>query len=68
MALALDETKDSDNVFDINGIKYLVDKGLEEQAQEIKVDYVTQWGRSGFMVTSSASLGGGSACGSSCSC
>jgi Fe-S cluster assembly iron-binding protein IscA len=55
-------------VFDIEGITYVVDKGLDEQAKDIKVDYVTQWGRSGFMVTSSVALGGGSSCGTSCSC
>jgi iron-sulfur cluster assembly protein len=68
LALALDESKDTDQVFDIDGITYVVDKGLDEQAQDIKVDYVNQWGRSGFMVTSSVALGGGSSCGTSCSC
>jgi Fe-S cluster assembly iron-binding protein IscA len=68
LALALDESKETDNVLEINGLTYVVDKGLEEQAKEIKVDYVDQGGRSGFMVTSDVSLGGGATCGSSCSC
>jgi iron-sulfur cluster assembly protein len=68
LALALDESKDNDNVFDINGITYLIDKALAEQAKEVKVDYVDHMGRSGFSVTSGMTLGGGSACGSSCSC
>ena len=68
MALALDESKETDNVFEINGLTYVVDKSLEEQAKGIKVDYVDQWGRSGFMVTSDVSLSGGATCGSSCSC
>ena len=68
LALALDESKETDNVFEINGLTYVVDKSLEEQAKEIKVDYVDQWGRSGFMVTSDVTLGGGATCGSSCSC
>ena len=68
LALALDESKETDNVFEINGLTYLIDKSLEEQAKEIKVDFVDQWGRAGFMVTSDVSLGGGAACGSSCSC
>jgi Fe-S cluster assembly iron-binding protein IscA len=68
LALALDESKENDNVFNINGITYLVDKGLAEQAKEIKVDYVDYFGRAGFSVTSGVSLGGGGGCGSSCSC
>ena len=67
LALALDESKESDNVYDINGITYLVDKTLSDQAKEIKVDFINQMGRSGFSVTSSMISGGGS-CGSSCSC
>lgn len=69
MALALDESKENDNVYDINGITYLVDKALAEQAKEIKVDFVDYFGRQGFSVTSGVSLGGdGGTCGSSCSC
>jgi iron-sulfur cluster assembly protein len=68
LALALDESKENDNVYDINGIKYLIDKALAEQAKEVKVDYVDYMGRAGFSVTSGLSLGGGGSCGSSCSC
>jgi len=68
LALALDESKENDNVYDINGIQYLIDKALAEQAKEVKVDYVDYMGRSGFSVTSGMNLGGGSSCGSSCSC
>ena len=68
MALALDESKENDNVLDINGITYLIDKALSEQAKAIKVDFVDHMGRSGFSVTSEMNLGGGgSSCGSSCS-
>ena len=67
LALALDESKENDKVYAIDGITYLVDKVLEEQAKEIKVDYVDPMGRSGFSVTSGLGLGGGS-CGTSCSC
>lgn len=67
MALALDESKENDSVYDINGITYLIDKALGEQAKGIKVDYVDHMGRSGFSVISEMNLGGGSSCGSSCS-
>jgi hypothetical protein len=43
LALALDESKETDNVFEINGLTYLVDKSLEEQAKEIKVDRMSAW-------------------------
>jgi iron-sulfur cluster assembly protein len=66
LALALDESKENDNVYDINGITYLIDKALGEQAKEIKVDFIDHMGRQGFSVTSDVNLGGGS-CGSSCS-
>ena len=46
-------------MLDINGITYLIDKALSEQAKEIKVDYVDHMGRSGFSVTSEMNLGGG---------
>ena len=67
LALALDESKETDNVYDINGITYLIDKALSEQAKEVKVDFVDNNGRSGFSVSSELNLGGGS-CGTSCSC
>jgi Fe-S cluster assembly iron-binding protein IscA len=68
LALALDESKETDNVYDINGITYLIDKTLAEQAKEVKVDFVDHMGRSGFSVSSVMNLGGGSSCGTSCSC
>jgi Fe-S cluster assembly iron-binding protein IscA len=67
LALALDESKQTDDVYDIDGITYLIDKALGEQTKEVKVDFVNYNGRSGFSVSSAISLGGGS-CGTSCSC
>ena len=37
--MALDEPKDTDDVFDIDGFKYLVDKDFMEQVKPIKVDF-----------------------------
>jgi Fe-S cluster assembly iron-binding protein IscA len=65
--LALDESKQTDDVYDIKGITYLIDKVLSEQAQEVKVDFINYNGRNGFSVSSAINLGGGS-CGPSCSC
>ena len=64
MALALDEPKETDNVYEVNGLKFLVDKEFMEQAKPIKVDSTAR----GFQVSSSLKLekGCGSGCGSSC--
>lgn len=56
--MALDESKDSDEKFDVDGFTYIVDKEFLAQAQPIKVDFLEV----GFKVTSSLKLE--SACGS----
>ena len=62
MALALDEPKDTDDVFDVEGYSFLVDKELMAKAEQMTVDLTYM----GFQVTSNLELGGGG-CGSSCS-
>ena len=37
--MALDEPKDTDDVFDINGLKFIVDKDFLREAEPIKVDF-----------------------------
>lgn len=49
MAMALDEPKDSDQVFSIEGFTYIVDKEFMQKAQPVKVDYLDY----GFRLTSS---------------
>jgi Fe-S cluster assembly iron-binding protein IscA len=39
LAMALDEVKDTDDVFDIDGFKYIVDKEFMKEAEPIKVDF-----------------------------
>ena len=39
LAMALDEPRDTDDVFDINGFKYIVDKEFMKAAEPIKVDF-----------------------------
>ena len=39
LAMALDEPKDNDDVFDIGEFKYIVEKELMEQAKPIKIDF-----------------------------
>jgi iron-sulfur cluster assembly protein len=58
MAMALDEPRDNDDEFDIDGFKYLIDKEFMEKAQPIKVDFM----QVGFKIT--AGIDFGAACGS----
>jgi len=37
--MALDELKDNDEVFEVEGFKYLVNKEFMEKAKPIKVDF-----------------------------
>lgn len=37
--MALDEPKENDETFDIDGFTYLMDKQLLEQAQPVKIDF-----------------------------
>jgi hypothetical protein len=37
--MALDEPKETDDVYEIDGFKYIVDKGFMEKAKPIKVDF-----------------------------
>ncbi len=59
--MALDELRDNDDSFDIDGFQYVVEKTFLEQAKPIKVDFQFN----NLQVTSSIDLGPG--CGGSCS-
>jgi len=39
LAMALDEPKDSDEVYEVEGFKYIIDKGFMEKAKPVKVDF-----------------------------
>ncbi len=61
MAMALDEPKDNDNVFDVNGFQFIMEKEFYEKAQPVKVDFLGY----GFKIDSSIEFNAGdSACGS----
>lgn len=62
--MALDEPKETDNVYEIDGFKYVVDKAFMEDVAPIKVDFL----RTGFQVTANIELGGSCSCESSNSC
>ena len=65
MGLALDEPSEDDQVFNQEGITYIIGKELFEQVKPIKVDYVDTPMGNGFSITSS--LKTPKDCGS-CSC
>ena len=70
LALAVDEQRDTDEVYDVGGYTYVVDKGLAIQTGSLKLDYVDDGQRQGFLISSDRPLemGGGCGCGSGCSC
>jgi len=63
--MALDEPKDTDNTYEIDNFKYIVDKKFMKKAAPINVDFTNY----GFKITSGIELGAGCAgCGSAGSC
>ena len=67
--MVLDEPKETDDVYKVNGFTMVIDKTLHKQTNDVSVDYVDYGMRSGFTVTPQAPVGGGgSGCGSSCHC
>ena len=56
--MALDEPKETDEVFEIDGFKYIVDKAFMEKARPIKVDFAVY----GFKLDCGIDFGSG--CGS----
>ena len=61
--MALDEPKDNDNVFDINGFQFIMEKEFYEKAQPVKVAFLGY----GFKIDSSIEFGAGDAACGSCS-
>ena len=66
LAMALDEPKDTDDSFDVKGLKFVVDKEFMEKAEVIKIDFTGM----GFSLDSNIDLGasGCGSCGSGGSC
>jgi len=64
--MALDEPKDTDDSFDVKGLKFVVDKEFMEKAERIKIDFTGM----GFNLDSNIDLGesGCGSCGSGGSC
>lgn len=58
--MALDEPRDTDEVYKVDGYTYVVDKDLLEKAKPIKIDFAI----TGFKLDCAIDFGTGSACGS----
>jgi iron-sulfur cluster assembly protein len=65
LAMALDEQKTTDDVFEIDGFTYIVDKQFMEKAKPIKVDFLVN----GFKLDCAIKFSSGcSSCGTTGSC
>jgi hypothetical protein len=63
--MALDEPKDTDEIFNVNGFKFVMDKDFYEKAKPVKVDFLGY----GFRISSSIEFGPScSSCGTTGSC
>lgn len=66
--MSLDETKEGDKVFTEDGITFIIDEQLFEQAKPISIDFIDSARGSGFSIMSSLSVGAAcDACGGGCS-
>jgi Fe-S cluster assembly iron-binding protein IscA len=66
LGMALDKPQEDDEVFDDDGITYVINKELFERAKPICVDFVNTEMGSGFTISSSITQD--SSCPSSCHC
>ena len=58
--MVLDEPKEKDKVYEFQPLKLVIDDALEAEVGTVSVDYSDSVWRSGFKVTASKPLGGGS--------
>lgn len=63
--MALDEPKDDDTVYELDGFKYIIQKTLLDRVQPVKVDFTSM----GFKITSNMDSGAGrTTCSSGAGC
>jgi iron-sulfur cluster assembly protein len=65
--MALDEPKDTDDVYEVEGFTYVVDKNFMEKVQPIKVDF-HQYGFKVDCAIDFSAAGGCSSCSTAGSC
>jgi Fe-S cluster assembly iron-binding protein IscA len=64
--LALDESKENDEIFKEDDLTFLVEQNLLNTCGSIKVDFIDAGYRSGFSITSTNPIGGGGCSSGSC--
>jgi hypothetical protein len=62
--MALDEPKDTDNVYDVNGFQFIMEKDFDEKAHPVKVDFLGY----GFQISSDMDFGADAAAGGCAGC
>jgi Fe-S cluster assembly iron-binding protein IscA len=65
--MVLDEPRETDEVFSVNGFTMLMDRDLSTQTKDVTVDYGMHGCGSGFKLTSEVPIAGAGT-GASCSC
>ena len=63
LAMALDEPKETDGTYEIDGYKYIVDNDFLEKAKPIKVDFSEY----GFKISAGVDFSAGAGAGDGCS-
>lgn len=67
--MVLDEPKEEDEVFKVNGFTMVIDRELLGKVKSVSVDYVVYQGMgSGFKLTSEVPVAGGGCGSTSCHC
>jgi iron-sulfur cluster assembly protein len=66
--MALDEPKDTDEAYEIDGFKYIIDKEFLGKAQPIKIDFSGMGFKLECAVDFSAGSSGCSGCGTTSDC
>jgi iron-sulfur cluster assembly protein len=65
--MALDESRDGDEIFNQNGLTFMIEKELLEDVKPIKVDFVETPRGSGYAIESNLKKADGcGSCGGSC--
>ncbi len=65
--MALDEPQEADEVFENDGVNYIIDKKLYDMIKPVSVDYITRDIGSGFIISSNLSAAEScSSCGGAC--
>jgi len=66
--MSLDEAREGDKIFKEDGITFVIDEQLFEQAKPIAIDFIDSARGSGFSIMSNLSTGAAcDACGGGCS-